>query len=630
MERERERWAMNIISKARGEITLRSQRVFLSCNALNVGGRDKIINDLLSHDAGMDCIVLYLEIPDMSIDEDILYNELRETQALVLWVTKELLQSLYAGNQLTEYRMAKKLKIPILPIAEHELLFEEFTRLTEAVHGIAMSDKEYRKKLKAQLETLLVSDDMKREIQNKAFTAGVFLSYRKMDIDAARVFMKKLHNIPEFEAVSIWYDNFLTAGRIFHDEIERSISESDAFVLLVTPNLPLKNNRGEDNYVVSKEYPFARAQNKPIISVETTLLSDDERNAFADRFPKEQTINVDNPKILLAAFRKALGARRIASIKGGEQAYLLGIAYLKGLGLEKDSDRAIRLLSLSAKRDNEWGYKSSKQLADIYEDGIASNLSFDNALHWRKRAAKLSERLYGNRHENTALAYDDIGGVYSQRMDLKNALHWFEKALAIREKALGSGHPDTIDSYSSIGLVYLQQGDYSKTLDWLNRFTIAKYNMILGKALKADCSDMTMAMLCTSVAAIYGNQRAYAQAIELFGRALKIYSNVSGYEHPDTLMTHVNIGNMYTHMGNYSNALECFNKTLTPFEKILGAEHPTIAMIYNNIGTVYMNKGDNSNALQFYSKALKILEYVYGKEHPGTVMISNNIKKITN
>jgi hypothetical protein len=122
---------------------------------------------------------------------------------------------------------------------------------------------------------------IREEIQEKAFTAHVFLSYRKMDIQEARGFMKVLHDLEGYEAVFVWYDNFLTAGWIFNKEIEDSITKSDAFVLLATPNLLEKNASGEDNYVVSTEYPFARQENKPVLPVEALSIDPDRLGNFS-------------------------------------------------------------------------------------------------------------------------------------------------------------------------------------------------------------------------------------------------------------------------------------------------------------------------------------------------------------
>jgi hypothetical protein len=151
---------MTITRKARGtEISRRAQRVFFCCDAQNMDQRDSLIADVLSMDAGMDCVVSYLATQD-AVDRGALQNELQEHQALVLWVTAQLLDSMTNGKTPEEYRLAKELSVPILPIAEYGELFPRFTELAGAIHGIARGDGEYRVKLKTQLDSFLASEEI--------------------------------------------------------------------------------------------------------------------------------------------------------------------------------------------------------------------------------------------------------------------------------------------------------------------------------------------------------------------------------------------------------------------------------------------------------------------------------------
>jgi hypothetical protein len=69
---------MTITQKTRGnkKPTRDTQRVFFCCDRRNIADREGLIADLLSEDAGMDCLVSYLETPD---DVDIRsYDDLLE------------------------------------------------------------------------------------------------------------------------------------------------------------------------------------------------------------------------------------------------------------------------------------------------------------------------------------------------------------------------------------------------------------------------------------------------------------------------------------------------------------------------------------------------------------------------
>jgi tetratricopeptide (TPR) repeat protein len=275
---------MTITRKARGtEIPHRAQRVFFCCDPQNTGKRDDLIADLLSMDAGMDCVVSYLE-PQEDIDTETLRNELREHQAVALWVTAQLLK---------------------------------------------------------------------------------------------------------------------------------------------------KNDQGEDNYVMTTEYPFAREEKKPVLPVEA-LPTDSGR--FVEFFSGAgYAVSIDDHAALKAVLREKLGESACLGQIDGERAYLLGNAYLKGFGLERDFNRGIRLLEHASESSGSSALSATEQLAEIHKEGIGTVVDYAKALQWRKRAVVISEQLYGAEHPITASAYNDMASVYNIQGDYPRALEWYNKALAVYE-----------------------------------------------------------------------------------------------------------------------------------------------------------------------------------------------------
>jgi hypothetical protein len=244
--------------KARGEqYSNQIQRVLLSGN-ISEADRAVLIDDLQSHEWGLDCLVSYTKTPKIAIDNERLREELRRTDLLVLWVTTDLLNP---NNLPTEYNMAKELGVPVLPITTYRETFEYLSGELKSIHGIARKDVDYKISLKAQLEHRLISDELRKEIEEKAFSAHLFLGHRsKPDRQKALKFMKKFHSIENFEAVSIWYDRFLHGGENFEAEIKDVIRNCDGFILLLTPRLVTQKN-----FVRRVEYPCAKEAGKPIV-----------------------------------------------------------------------------------------------------------------------------------------------------------------------------------------------------------------------------------------------------------------------------------------------------------------------------------------------------------------------------
>ena len=603
-------------SKRAEKQSLQTQRVFLYCAPANVADRDKLIEDLLSNDAGIDCMVQYVDSPDAPRDETKLENEMTGTKALVLWVTPDLLSAIREKKIPVEYTLAQKLKLPVLPIATFPELLPEFSRLVAPVHAIARSDNEYRAKLREQLERLLVTDEQRKAIREKAFTAEIFVSYRKVDIEEAQRFMTEFHDILEFETVSIWYDSFLTAGRDFNEEIKEAITTSDAFALVVTPNLLLPNKKGKPNYVQTTEYPFAKEAGKPIIPVETL---DTDSATFTELFPgTDELVPLKDTTALRDAFRAKLGDAVTPKPLDSERAYYLGMAYLRGYGVERDFDRAVKLLEKTSEEFSISALRATEQLTKIYQNGTGTSIDYDKALHWWKKTALISEDIFGTEHPNTATSYYNIGVVCLAQGYYHQALKYWEKVRVIRERVLGKEHPDTVTVYNTIGEVYRAQDDYHQALEWHHQ-ALAVQEKVLGKG------HLKTAMSYSNIGNVYISMGNYSLALEWHKKALAIKEKVLDKEYSKIARSYSSIGIIYDNQGDYPRALEWQHKALAIQEKVLGAEHPDTATTYDNIGVVYAEQIDYPQALKWQQKALAVREKVLGKEHPDTATSYNNI-----
>jgi tetratricopeptide (TPR) repeat protein len=607
---------MEIARKARGTIIPQnSQRVFFCCAKANVDNRDAVIADLLSIESGMDCVVSYISVLDL--DFSILQDELFEHQALVLWVTVELLQSITARKTPIEFTLAKGLNIPILPIAESEDLLPRFGELVGSVHGLVRTDTEYHSKLKTQLESFLVSDAISKDILQKAFRAKLFLAYRKMDIKTARHFMKVFHDIKGLEDVSIWYDNFLTAGRNFDKEIEDTIIQCNVFTMLVTPNLATENN-----YVQTTEYPFAVKIKKPIVAVEA-LPTDIE--TFQTLFKGvEKLANINELQEMESIFQEKISSELAEKHEiTVESTFLLGMAYLKGYRVERDLERAVRLLSEASQDKSEYGLKASNELAELYEIGKGTTVDYEKALQWYIHSASLSESVYTQESENTAKAYENVGNTYYQKGAYQKSLEWHLKALEIREKVHGTEDVETSESYQNVGLMYSNLGNYAQALEW-NLKALAIREKLLGT------EHSKTATLYSIIGSTYSGLGDFKQALEWHSKGLEVREKVLGAEHIDTAISYHNIGIIYTHLGNYPLALEFYQKSLKVKEKLLEKEHPFIAISYVSIGTISYFQQHFQEAIEWFQKALEIQEKILGTEHPQTANTYLNIGAIYN
>jgi tetratricopeptide (TPR) repeat protein len=589
---------------------------------------------------------------DTTIDEEQLRNEILETHLLVIFVTSDMLQSVTLEELPVEYSIAKELNIPILPILKDDGLFNIYNEKLEPSHCIAKSDSEYRVKLKAQMDMLLASEEIIALIKEKAFTMTVFASYRKEEISEVRRFMKAFHDLEGFEQISVLYDNFLTAGRDFHKDIKELIKKSDALVLVVTPALAT-----EGNYVQRLEYPFAQEIGKLVVPVEAVPTYHEQ---FYNLYPGAGCpIPLDDTNALQEAFRKTLDVSAFANQLDSERAYLLGMAYLKMINVERDFDRAVRLLEVAAEDYTMASINAANQLASIYENGTGINIDFDKALLWYQKTLVIQEKMLGNGHPDTTVTYNNIASIYENKGDYAKALEWCMNNLRICEKIFGKEHLNTASAYNNIALIYSRQGDYDKALKLYQKalavyekergrdhsYTAATYNNIAliyfhmgeyDQALEWHQKDLEIcekflgkehpdtATAYNNIARVYEKQGNFTKALEWYQEALEICQKAFG-EHPYTATAYNNIAELYSHLEDYKNASEWHQRALEIREKVLGKKHPYTATSYNNIGLVCHYQGNYDQALEWYQKALEIRERVLGKKHPDTGIVYNNI-----
>ncbi|MDR0974592.1 MAG: tetratricopeptide repeat protein [Ruminococcus sp.] len=572
---------MNIIRKARGiVIPSTAQRVFLCLDTKNTEKRDTLIADLLQADPGIECVVSYIETPGDSVDMDVLRDELREgTKLLVLYVTAELLQGMKGGVFPPEYRLAKEFEVPILPIAADGSLFPLFTKLAGAIHGIALTDAEYKANLSAQLRNFLVTGEMLRRIMDEAFTSTVFLSYRKKDITEARKFMKALHDIEEFEAVSVWYDNFLTAGRIFDDEIRSSIENSNAFVLLVTPSLLEKNDMGKDNYVITTEYPYAKQKGKTIIAVEATKT---DNKSLAKSFPGVGNTCGMDIDALREAFRAKLGESACLTNMDCERAYLLGMAYFKGVGVERDMNRGIKLFEKAVEAAGTTisfeKILSAEILMEIYMLGIGTKIDYDKAYEWGNIAATtafFAKEYYDNKF--IVHIFVNLGHVLKYLKNYDKAIEIYQYALeAVEDRDSEQGRLLAAGITASMANVYYEMGDYDKALQINNEALKIRNN---------DSDNPSYAKNLHNKGLVYEDKKDYQNALLCFNKAIEIQEKHLGSEHADTRASYNSLATLYYETQKYDEAISISERLLESLKKIHGQIHPEISdMLYNLAG----------------------------------------------
>lgn len=232
-------------------------------------------------------------------------------------------------------------RVSILPVLDDPNLLDAFNAQFRNMQILdRYSDDRtaipYAEKLERFVDAMLIRDDLAERVK-QAFRGQLFLSYRKKDRSLALTLMKQLHRDPRCRDIAVWYDEFLTPGENFNDNIAQAIQSSDLFLLALTHSMV-----NEPNYVIKTEYPCARESGKNILPVRLEPVDPALVQQSFPGLPASASLS-DASEYLVRLMGAPTG-------NTPEQDYLLGLAYLHGLHLERSPSLGLELLEQSVQR----------------------------------------------------------------------------------------------------------------------------------------------------------------------------------------------------------------------------------------------------------------------------------------
>jgi len=449
---------------------------------------DNISNELLLH---QNCSIWY---SDNDTDDDF-FDNLRQMQLFVIPVTKKLLITENFALDV-EFKFAIDNHIPVLPIMLEDELEELFNAKCGSIQFLnKLEDDEtaikYEEKLKGFLSSVLIGDELAEKIRS-AFDAYIFLSYRKKDRAYAQKLMKLIHKNDFCRDIAIWYDEFLTPGENFNDAIRSALLKSDLFVLTVTPNLI-----NELNYIETTEYPLAKDTKKPIFPVE--LVSTD-KSAMKERYK-------DIPAIIDASDENLLSSELLNVIKrvaikendaSPEHNYFIGLAYLGGIDVEVDFERAVNLITSAA----ESGLVIAiEKLVSMYTNGFGVAVSFEKAIYYQEKLIEIYKNEY---YSDTSL--DNLQTLVSTILNCG---------------CLCKNHSESILNFKSRHMGVESGKSHEEWLEKAVQFVYMCENLISCSSYKKEL--MRALTLCyNELGEIFIKQKNYENAIEYYKKSLLI------------------------------------------------------------------------------------------------------------
>ena len=586
-------------------------RVYFTCHPEEFDRTfEKVCSDILkTHN----CAIYYTEDMKESITEENRETDLGRMNLFVIPVTFRLLHMPNRAMD-EDFAFAKEHHIAVLPIMFESGIdsfysapdkFGELQYLSPYEND--MTAIPYEEKLKRYLDSVLIDDKTAERIR-AAFDAYVFLSYRKKDRNYANQLMRLIHKNPQCRDIAIWYDEFLTPGESFNQEIEKALEKSELFTLLVTPNLI-----NEENYIHSVEYPMAQSTKKQILPVEMEQLDMEElKKQYAD---VPDCVEAEDE----TAFRERLleSLCHLALLENEHDpvhTYLIGLAYLNGIDVEVDTERAVELITKAAQAGV---LEAIEQLSEMYREGRGVKLDWQEELFWREKAYEVYKKEYGEEAPEMLTALSKLALAYGDVGNYEKLLELCEEVYEKRCKVLGEEHSDTLVSLGNLASAYGDMGNYEEDLK-LQKEVYEKKCKVLGE----EHPDTLVSL--NNLAMAYRSVGNYEKSLELHEEVGEKSCKVLGEEHPDTLANLNNLAVVYGDVGNYEKSLELHEEVYEKRCKLLGEEHPDTLRSLNNLVLAYGKVGNYEKSLELceevYEKSCKVL----GKEHPDTLKSLHN------
>lgn len=599
------------------------RKVFCAYHPSDARLLEEVFRDL---SAACECTLFYYEPGKEPADNARLEEDLASMNLFVLPVTSDFLFKPCFANS-AAYTFAVKHAIPVLPILFEsglEFLFNEkignlqcLSKVQEAFDATAVP---YREKLSNYLSQTLSADvDIKRCAA--AFDASIFLSYRKKDRKYAQQLMEMIHKDKSCRNVAIWYDEFLIPGEDFNSSIRSELEESSIFVLVVTPHIV-----EGDNYVITTEYPMAALLNKSVLPFEMLPTDKEKLKAFCPGIRK--ALRTKSGWRIRKAILGSLKTLGITPRKNtAERTFLMGLAYLKGLCVEKNSRVGFSMIARAAKAELP---EAIRTLVFLYRNGEGTRQDLNAAILWQKRLLTGYIRNYENdgSRENALVmipALFELAQLQTRNGNIPKAREVYEQ---LARFCKDGGPRDEIYqrkyaamAYEASAVLWLKEGEYLEAQAGCFEEALAlrqeleELEPTVDSRLALIAVHESMAECCEQIGSILGVKNKVAAIKRLVAQLPEVEAAAENYELITRIMLCNNrLGHLYNVIDMWDTSAPYIRKAISLAQQL--CEISDTRESRRQLMLAYANEGDRNArctvenrcgaAMNAYEKALEI------------------------
>lgn len=531
---------------------------------------DEISSDLFELQRSIS--VWYTEKDIAQLNEQELQDHLSDLSAMSLFVVPVTEEFLRTDNpaRINEFTYALNNNISILPLLEEQGLEMLFNDVCGNLQILNKYDPDptalpYKEKLRLFLGSVLLKDEMFEKIR-QAFAAYIFLSYRKKDRRYAQEVMRLIHKDPFTRDIAIWYDEFLTPGEDFNESIRDAFEKSGLFSMVVTPSLLEK-----PNYVMSTEYPMALQANKKILPI---LAEDTDRDVLNQDYPGiPEPIKAEDGSLELIGqlIKQALTIRPNDE---PEHKFFIGLAYLSGIDMETDHEKARDLITDAAEGGVEEAYQ---KLVSMYEMGQGADRDHEKAALWQEKYAGYLKKKLDDNDSDEDLRYRYIRTMNAAAAKWRDLAKYdrcrglLEEMMAIDTEGMTEKEKIALaESFQYAAEFANGQKDFHKARAFLNKMLAISEEFIA--SIKEDELEKT-------------NKIRHSDFLQVIYRGLAM--NI--------------LGDIEAKEGNWSEALKCYEGAEPLIRRVFAADPEknrghakTVAELYGKLGQTYYKIDEES------------------------------------
>ena len=192
------------------------------------------------------------------------------------------------------------------------------------------------------------------------------------------------------------------------------------------------------------------------------------------------------------------------------------------------------------------------------------------------------------------------------RASMRQAEPLYQRALRIREQQLGPDHPDV--AYPLHGLANLYRGAGQVCA---GRATLPASAAHLGAAVRTRLSRWLARGLTHSRTGTRGVGSGATQTVQFLDFYIWL-------PQPDVAYPLHGLANLYREQGKYAQAEPLYQRALRIWEQQLGPEHPETAEIIHDLARFREAQDNCEETSVWYTRALAVREQTLGAQHPKT------------